>query len=302
MYSLNKLIWCIANPLSLGIAILALGVLLKVVGSFVRAIEAKRRRLSRVAWVLIMLATAWFWLWGTRACTRVVGQSLEREYLIERANVARMRPASDYSKADAIVVFGGGCGARTNFFDGVMLNAAADRAYFGAQLWKAGKAPIVVPSGVGTANSDGKFLTDLGVAPDAVVVDEAARNTEENAKFVKEILLESGGVKNGGVVEFNSSTHPFTHSPTSRPKILLVTSAWHMKRSLLMFAKYAHEIECVPAACDFECFPKRSISLADLMPDTGAFECNCRYFHEWLGIFGYRWLRGRGNDSSSYLR
>lgn len=276
MYSLNKLVWCITNPLSFGLAILALGILLKVVGLVVLATEAKRRRLFIVAWVLMALALAWFWLWGTRACTRVVGQSLEWEYLVEGVNGAYMRPASDYPKADAIVVLGGGCGARTNFFDGVMLNAAADRAYFGAQLWKAEKAPFVVPSGVGAADADGRFLTDLGVAPDAVVVDDDARNTEENAKFVKDVLNRVEYVERVGVW---------------KTKILLVTSAWHMKRSLLMFAKYAPEIECIPAACDFECFPLLSISLADFMPDTGAFESNCRYFHEWLGIIGYRWLR-----------
>ena len=280
MYSLNKLVWCIANPLSIGIAILAFGILLKVVGLIVRVTEAKRRRLFIVAWVLMVLALAWFWLWGTRACTRVVGQSLEREYLVEGVNGAYMRPASDYSEADAIVILGGGCGARTKFFDGVMLNAAADRAYFGAQLWKTGKAPIVVPSGVGAADADGRFLTDLGVALDAVVVDDDARNTEENAKFVKEILYK----------RFSRVEH-VERVDGWKPKVLLVTSAWHMKRSLLMFAKYAPEIKCVPAACDFECFPSRTISLSDFMPDTGAFECNCRYFHEWLGIFGYRWLR-----------
>ena len=64
-----------------------------------------------------------------------------------------------------------------------------------------------------------------------------------------------------------------------------------MKRSLLMFKKYAPELECIPAACDFECSVGYPLSFKDVLPDPGAFECNCRYFHEWLGLFGYKYLR-----------
>jgi len=280
MYGLNKLVWVMANPLFLGLTFLFAGLLLKTIGLCNARSEARSRKVFKIAWSLVFLAFIWFWLWGTKAWTRVVGYRLERDYLVDAAGEMRMRPAFDYPNADAIVVLGGGCGARTSFYNGVMLNAAADRAYFGAQLWKEEKAPLVIPSGWGATDADRRFMIDLGVSADSIVADDEARNTEENAKFVREILRER-----------LSHIERVEHVDEVKPKILLVTSAWHMKRGLLMFAKYATEVECIPAACDFESVPQQPLCVADFLPNVGAFECNCRYFHEWLGILGYSCFR-----------
>ncbi len=277
MYGLNKLVWVIANPLFFGLTFLFVGLLLKAIRlCYVRA-GARSRKVFKIAWSFVFLAFIWFWLWGTKAWTRVVGYRLERDFLVDAAGEMRMRPAFDYPNADAIVVLGGGCGARTSFFNGVMLNAAADRAYFGAQLWKEEKAPLVIPSGWGATDADRQFMIDLGVSADSIVADDEARNTEENAKFVDRILKDVCG--------------RIEQVDKVKVKVLLVTSAWHMKRSLLMFSKYAPEMECIPAACDFESVPQQPLCVADFLPNVGAFECNSRYFHEWLGIVGYSCFR-----------
>ena len=284
MYSLNKFVWVIANPLTVGCLMLGLGIVLKMVGRAVATEDAKSQRMSKFAWILVVLSFAWFWLWGTPAWTRVVGQNLERSFL---SADGRMKAAADYPVCNAIVDLGGGCGARTNMYDGALLNGAADRAYFSALLWKAGKAPIIIASGSGLELADKVFMRDLGVSEEAIVVENEAMNTEGNAKLVEKIL-NSGGVVRGGVRKLELTHSQPTHSPT---RILLVTSAWHMKRSLMMFVKYAPNVECVPAACDFECAPCGPVRFGDFLPDTGAFECNCRYFHEWLGIWGYKYFR-----------
>ena len=275
MYSLNKLVWMLANPLALGLLILGLGLVLKIVGLFAVKLDARKRRVYKVAWGMVAVSLLWFWLWGTKAWTHVVGCSLERDFLVEGMDGMRMRAAADYPQADAIVDLGGGCGANTNLFPCALLNAGADRAYFSALLWKAGKAPVIIPSGTGLDMADKLFLMDLGVPEAAIIVENVARNTEENAKFVEKIL-NSGGVKGKGVEELQPANSKLTHSPT---RILLVTSAWHMKRSLLMFARYAPNVECIPAACDFECITFGTLQFGDFLPDTGVFECNCRYFH-----------------------
>lgn len=267
MYSLNKFVWVIANPLMIGCLMLGLGIVLKLLGSVIATSDVKRCRMFKVAWIFVALSFVWFWLWGTPAWSRVVGQNLERGFL---GMNGRIIAATDYPLCDAIVDLGGGCGARTNMYDGVLLNAAADRAYFSALLWKAGKAPIIIASGSGLELADKAFMCDLGVPEQVILVENDARNTEENARFVKDVLA-AKNIKNA--------------------KILLVTSAWHMKRSLMMFGKYASELECIPAACDFECSPCPDLQFGDFLPDTGAFECNCRYFHEWLGILGYKYFR-----------
>ena len=279
MYSLNKLVWMLANPLALGLLLLGLGLTLKIVGLFAVKSDTRKRRVYKVAWGMVAVSLLWFWLWGTKAWTRVVGCSLERDFLVEGTDGMRMRAAVEYPQVDAIVDLGGGCGANTNLFPYALLNAGADRAYFSALLWKAGKAPVIIPSGSGLDMADKLFLMDLGVPEAAIIVENAARNTEENAKFVEKLI--NSRVER--VDEKGAEVH--------KPKVLLVTSAWHMKRSLMMFAKYVPNVECIPAACDFETIKGDGFVVSDLLPDTGAFECNCRYFHEWLGIWGYKYFR-----------
>ena len=286
MYSLNKFVWVIANPLTVGCLMLGLGIVLKMVGRAVATEDAKSQRMSKFAWILVVLSFAWFWLWGTPAWTRVVGQNLERSFL---SADGRMKAAADYPVCNAIVDLGGGCGARTNMYDGALLNGAADRAYFSALLWKAGKAPIIIASGSGLELADKVFMRDLGVPEEAIVVENEAMNTEGNAKLVEKLIK-------GRVASFAKATVAEERvdekdAEAHKPKVLLVTSAWHMKRSLMMFVKYAPNVECVPAACDFECAPCGPVRFGDFLPDTGAFECNCRYFHEWLGIWGYKYFR-----------
>ena len=73
----------------------------------------------------------------------------------------------------------------------------------------------------------------------------------------------------------------------------MVTSAWHMKRTMLMYGKYAPNVEAIPAPCDFE----NTLGAANvsgfkaLLPDPQVLMWNSIAFKEWLGYFGYRYLR-----------
>ena len=76
-------------------------------------------------------------------------------------------------------------------------------------------------------------------------------------------------------------------------RVLLVTSAWHMKRARLMFEKYAPEIEVVCAPADFEntFTVEMTPFFKALLPDPTIFYLNSVAFHEWVGIVGYRVFR-----------
>ena len=76
-------------------------------------------------------------------------------------------------------------------------------------------------------------------------------------------------------------------------KILLVTSAWHMKRARLMFKKYAPEIEVVCAPADFEntFMARKTPFFKAILPDPNVFYLNSVAFHEWVGIVGYSIFR-----------
>ena len=115
---------------------------------------------------------------------RWIGVALEREWTAVKAE--------DAPKADAIVLLGGGMGSNTNVYPNAEMYSemwsGADRVWHAARLWKAGKAPIVIPTGCGEKESAVPLLRDLGVPDEAILVEDKARNTEENARFVERIL------------------------------------------------------------------------------------------------------------------
>ena len=290
MYYLNKIVGVMLNPVAVALILMVIGIVFVARGR------------KRLALGFVLGAAMWLWLWGTPWAYRFMGVALEREWPVVLAE--------DAPNADAIVILGGGMGANTNVCVYAEMWGGADRVWHAARLWKAGRAPIVITSGSGDRASTVPLLRDLGIPESAIVVEDKARNTEENAKFVEEILLDrSGGVESVGVREFerggvaksdspthplkNSSTPPFPHSPTSKPKVLLVTSAWHMRRSLLMFKKYAPDLETIPAATDYEASIRmgHEFSVTELLPSADYLSLNSSCFKEHIGYWGYKLLR-----------
>jgi uncharacterized SAM-binding protein YcdF (DUF218 family) len=157
----------------------------------------------------------------------------------------------------------------------------ADRVWHAARLYKAGKAPIVIPTGCGERESAVPLLRDFGVPESAIVVEDKARNTEENAKFVERMI--NSRVDRVERVEGEGR----------KPRVLLVTSAWHMKRSVLMYRKYAPGLEIIPAAADYEAtvLTGHPFAFKDIWPDSNMLFANSYIFKEYLGYWGYRILR-----------
>lgn len=219
---------------------------------------------------LCMLSFVWFWL-----CSTAWFCNLLRTPLEDGAGTMRVE---DLPTADAIVVLGGGMKAQTNRFIYAEMSSAGDRAWHAARLYKAGKAPIVIPTGSGDREATEPLLQDLGVPQEAIVGEYEARNTEENAKFVQRLLNEQGKVKGEG---------------GGMPRILLVTSAWHMKRSVLMYQKYAPNLEVVPAPTDYEMamVVGEPLLFLSFVPNKDVFPYTCALFKEHLGYWGYRLMR-----------
>ena len=237
----------------------------KIIGAFLNplgvglllallAIVLARLRHRRLSCLCGLLSVVWLWFWSTGAVGHWIGLSLEREF---PPQLAETMP-----QADAIVVLGGGVGLNTNACSYAKLFASADRGWHGARLYKAGKAPKVFV----TCEADALFMTDLGVPRTAITVNDKARNTEEEAR-----LFASQGIKS----------------------ILLVTSAWHMRRAKLMYERYAKGVEVVPAATDYvnmTMFDK-PLEFKDFIPDSCMIGQNAYMFKEWIAYWGYKWLR-----------
>ena len=257
-YVINKLVGATLNPLAIGIGLMAVSVLLAALSNGV-----KRWNLKWWGMGIGVFAVLWFWVWGTQVMMKMFALPLETEFSVVKAEEAPV--------CDAIVVLGGGMGANSNNYPYAEMWSGADRVWHAARLFKAGKAPVVIPTGMGEEASTVPLLLDLGVPREAIRVEPDARNTEENAKFVERML--------GDRVDGKS-------------KVLLVTSSWHMRRSLLMYRKYAPGLEIVPAATDYEVLVNSTpFQFADLLPSPDRFQRNCIAFKEYIGYWGYRLLR-----------
>ena len=279
MYYINKIVGFLVSPIG--------GV---IAGGVIAVVCARLGRKRMAKWIG-GLTVAWLWLWMTPIMTWVVGVPLEREFLVD----GRVPAVESFPEADAIVLLGGSMGAETNLSSYAEMWSGADRVWQAARLYKAGKAQKVIATGNGAVDTTLPLLLDFGVAKADVSFMDAV-NTEEEARSIGKMLMKSIGVEELGVEEFGESdspTDPIKHSSTTRPKILLVTSAWHMKRARLMFEKYAPSVEVICAPADFEnsIVAARPFSFSDFLPDPGAFMGNSVALHEWVGIVGYKLFR-----------
>ena len=254
MYLLNKIVGGCLNPLVIGLVmVVASGLCLW-------------RNWRKAGFGLLIGSVAWLWLWSTPMMYRWLGGALESEWPVVKAE--------DAPTADAIVLLGGGMGSNTNVYPYAEMWNGADRVWHAARLYKAGKAPVVIPTGAGERESTLPLLLDFGVPESAVVIEDKARNTEENAKFVERIL-EPRNTQN------------------TRKRVLLVTSAWHMRRSVLMYKRYAPSLEIIPAAADYEAtvVTGRPFLIKDIWPDAFMLSANSYLLKEQLGYWGYRLMR-----------
>ena len=253
MYYVNKVVGWVLSPF--GIAFL--GFVACAVSAFLR----KRW----LAWICGCSSVAVLWIFGCAVTTRMIGRPLESCY--DRDGVAH-GDVSWAPEGDAIVILGGGmmrhekCGASE-------MASAADRVWTGAKLYKAGKAKKIICTSSEIEQSTLPLLIDFGVPKEAVVWYDDARNTDEEARLMAKTLGADG----------------------KKPRILLVTSAWHMNRAKFLFGKAG--LDVVPCPGDFEmsCISERTLKLKDFIPDIWIFVLNSAAVREWIGIWAYRMLK-----------
>ncbi len=228
----------------------------------------------RIAAIALLLASLAILLPSNNAIANQLAHSLEARYV----------PTTELPKADAIVVLGGGIRPQVAPRPWIDVTEAGDRTLYGAQLYRQGKAPLVILSGGriewkggGSASESedmAKLVQALGVPTEAIVQDPTSLNTRENAVNVKKILQQRG-----------------------IGKVLLVTSAMHMPRSMAIFQKLG--IDAIAAPTDFlisnqeirEPQQTTQAAILNLLPDSDNLDRFTRALKEYLGFAIYR-LRG----------
>lgn len=180
-------------------------------------------------------------------------------------------PLEALPKADVIVVLGGMVNP-LSYYEKPELLSSADRLTDAVVLWKNKKSEyILFTGGSGILFQEDaieskhafQILTSLGIPKDRLLLESKSKNTYENALYVSEILKEKNW-----------------------KKIILITSAFHIKRANLCFQKLG--IETIVYPTDYRTL-KKEINWDTLIPSVGALETSTIAIKEWIGIIAYTW-------------
>lgn len=160
----------------------------------------------------------------------------------------------------------------------VALNEAAERLTAAVALARRYPSALVMFSGgSGRLFSEGateaeiaqQFLLEQGVAADRIILEDKSRNTNENAVFSRVIA-----------------------KPKDGDRWWLITSAFHMPRSIGIFRQVGFDVEAYPV--DF-----RTRGAADLLRPFDRVSEGLRRtdiaMREWVGLLAY-WVTGRTSE------
>lgn len=150
--------------------------------------------------------------------------------------------------------------------DGSTSGATANRLLTAARLYKKISVPIIISGGKVFKDSGNESeiskrqLIDLGIPENYIIIENNSRNSAENAHFTSQIL--KGKYR----------------------KPILVTSAFHMKRSIMNFSKEGVKT-IIPYPADYLTNTQINIGLDSFIPTYGSFNTFGIALHEYLGIF-----------------
>ena len=184
-------------------------------------------------------------------------------------NAYPVPPLSTVQRCDAFVVLGGGINdlAPDISGEGILGSDALARLITGTRLYRQVRKPIIFSGGSiygkkREAEVAEKVLLSLGVDKADIIREGQSRDTYENARYVRDICQKKG---------FN--------------RILLITSAYHMKRSVMLFRTFS--METVPFPVNHLTSPSKRTPL-DFLPDAGNLFTASLGLREYLGILFYK--------------
>jgi len=245
-----KVFWVMAQPLSASLLLMILGLLL---------LWAGRRWPASIAAVLgvLVLVVSSFTTVGT-----LLIRPLEERF---------ERPAWP-ENVGAIIMLGGASNGPISAARQISeFNLAGDRfaetlrlaqLYPEAKIVVSGGMAVLMDGGEAEAETARRFFLDQGINQDRLVLESAARNTEENAELTKSLLV---GIKG---------------------PMLLVTSAFHMPRSMGLFRKAG--IAVLPWPTDYRSSGLEGLGVDVTNPVENLMTMTTA-IREWVGLAVYHW-------------
>lgn len=227
---------------------------------------------KRFAKALLVIAFLILFIGGNRYVVTSVARSLEWQYL----------PTALAEPVDSIVILGGGTEPAIAPRPSVEVNAAGDRVIYGAVLARQFSQATVIVSGgdidfldlssATPAQDMADLLELMGVAPERILLQNNSQNTQEDAQLTCALLKEQG----------------YEHT-------LLVTSAMHMPRSMMLFKAAGCPVTAAPTdytvtqtAWQRLWHPNLEEFIINLVPAYTNLSSLTKSLKEYIGIFYYR--------------
>ena len=204
------------------------------------------------------------WIFSTFFVSQFLIHSLEKNYPPKKIH--------QLETVDAIVVLGGMLNQFVLHKNQIELLSSADRLTDAIYLFFEKKAKIIVYTG-GSGSlfhqdiSEGqvakKFFLRFKIPKENFIIEAKSRNTIENAIYTKEILQK--------------------HKIKS---ILLITSAFHMRRALESFHSQGIK-KIISYPTDYRSL-ERKFTFEFLIPSVGGLENSTIAIKEWIGLLAYK--------------
>lgn len=256
-FVVSKILWFLAQPVTLVFVLLVLALLLNF----------WRRRLLQG--LCLGLAALILGLSAYTGLGYVALLPLEQRF---------ERPAPP-AAVTGIIVLGGGMDTEINAIRlGYELNRSGDRfvealrlaqLYPEAKILISGGSGALFPEGDTEAAAGARFFRELGIDPARIIEEDGSRNTDENVQLTKALV-----------------------QPQPGDTWLLVTSAFHMPRSVGIFRKA--EFPVTPWPTDYFTSGQDGFGLRLDQPAEGI-SVTTRAMREWIGLVAY-WASGRTTE------
>lgn len=169
--------------------------------------------------------------------------------------------------ADAIVVLGGGTYFHAPEYGGDTVSSETlERLRFAAKLQRETGKPLLVTGGKPAGNQVSeaeqmKQVLEQEFKVPVQWVEGASDNTEQNARYSREILKQAG-----------------------IDRIYLVTHAWHMPRTVLSFQRAGFQVVPAPTAYT----TRYQTDVLAFIPNAKALRASRTFLHELIGLFWYQ--------------
>lgn len=250
-FYLSKIVWFFATPSNLLVSLVLLGLLL-----------AAFTRLRRSGLGLAIASTLGIFIIGLSPIATWVMHPLETQF---------PQFEHDREPVDGIIILGGSLVPETTLRLGQAdLNEAGERVlaavelsrlYPEARILLSGGSGRLIEEAYSEAEATADTLVRLGVPRERMIIEGRSRNTHENAVFSRMMA-----------------------EPVSGERWLLVTSAWHMPRSVGVFRQAGFEVTAYPV--DFRTVASRNLTVPFIAVSEGLrrFDVASR---EWVGLLAY---------------